>query len=82
MAGRCGRRRHRGGSRHVGQQTSGGPRRDHGVTGMNRSDRGQELFRLRVLEQEPAGTSGDCGQQVLVGVERREYQDFRDTLLP
>ena len=67
--------RTRGGE--VLDQPSGGRRRDHGVAAVDGSDRGKEIDRRSVLEQEAGGSRLQRLIGVLVDVERRQHDDPR-----
>ena len=59
------------------EQPPRGAGRDDGVAGRHRADRGEQLLRLGVLEQEAARAGADGREDVLVEVEGREHHHAR-----
>ncbi|CAM5367528.1 hypothetical protein SDIAM26S_02855 [Streptomyces diastaticus subsp. diastaticus] len=62
------------------EEAARGRRRDHGVTAVHGTDRGEQFGRRNVLEHEPAGTGPEAGEGVLVQVEGGQDQHLRRVL--
>src|SRR5699024_11324404 len=59
------------------QQVEGQGRGDQGIAVRGRPDSGDEEIGTGVLEEEPAGTSVECGIDIFLVIEGRDHDDLR-----